>query len=378
VEGGFRPVMERAGQVAPSDVPVLILGETGSGKEVVARAIHARSRRAGGPFLRVNCGAIPTGLVDSELFGHERGSFTGASAQRKGWFERADGGTLFLDEVGELPPHAQVRLLRILQDGSFERVGGQRALHVDVRIVAATHRDLRAMVADGRFREDLWYRIAVFPIEVPPLRERPEDMPALATHFALRAATRFGTPPRIPSQEEVNLLLGYPWPGNVRELLSVIDRAVILGDGRSLEIATALGVAGPQSTAHLTTHGSVTSEAMRPLGASPQAAEGGAQRGESVTSEAMRPLGASPQAAEGGAQRAEGERSQQTRDSSASNGDFLPLDQAIRRHIEAALARTRGRIEGARGAAVLLGINPYTLRSKMRKLAIDWSRYREV
>src|SRR5262249_55515104 len=151
---------------------------------------------------------------------------TGASAQRKGWFERADGGTLFLDEVGELPPPAQVRLLRILQDGTFERVGGQRALHVDVRIVAATHRDLRAMVADRRFREALWYRLAVFPIEVPPLRERPEDIPALATHFALRAATRFGTPPRIPSPEEVNLLLAYPWPGNVRELHSVIERAV--------------------------------------------------------------------------------------------------------------------------------------------------------
>ena len=180
--------MERVDLVAQSDVPVLILGETGSGKEVVARAIHKGSRRQPGPFLRVNCGAIPPELIDSELFGHERGSFTGAVATRKGWFERADGGTLFLDEVGELPPAAQVRLLRILQDGSFERVGGQRPLHVDVRIVAATHRDLHAMVADGRFREDLWYRIAVFLVRIPPLRERIEDIPALAAAF--RPASR--------------------------------------------------------------------------------------------------------------------------------------------------------------------------------------------
>jgi len=321
-EAGFRPVMERAQLVAPSDVPVLILGETGSGKEVVARAIHTRSRRSAAPFLRVNCGAIPHGLVDSELFGHERGSFTGAEAQRKGWFERADGGTLFLDEVGELPLQAQVRLLRILQDGSFERVGGQRPLHVDVRIVAATHRDLRAMVADGRFREDLWYRIAVFPIQIPPLRERPEDIPALATHFALRAATRFGTPPRIPGPEEMELLLAYPWPGNVRELAAVIERAVILGNGRTLDVAASLGTAIP---------------------AEPRAREG-------VASSAPRDRGATE--------------------------SFPSLDDAIRRHIEDALLRTHGRIEGARGAAALLRINPHTLRARMRKLRIDWARFR--
>jgi transcriptional regulator with GAF, ATPase, and Fis domain len=320
-EGGFRPVMERASLVAPSDVPVLILGETGSGKEVVARAIHARSRRAGGPFIRVNCGAIPHGLIDSELFGHERGSFTGAEAQRKGWFERADGGTLFLDEVGELPLEAQVRLLRILQDGSFERVGGQRALHVDVRIVAATHRDLHEMVEDGRFREDLWYRLAVFPIQLPPLRERPEDIPALATHFALRAATRFGTPPRVPSPEDMELLVAYPWPGNARELGAVIERAVILGDSRTLDVATALGA----------------SPAARPPVRPPRPAVGDAGR--------TRP-------------------------------EELSLDSAMRRHIESVLARTRGRIEGAGGAAALLRINPHTLRARMRKLGIDWSRFR--
>ncbi|HEY2883557.1 MAG TPA: sigma-54 factor interaction domain-containing protein, partial [Pirellulales bacterium] len=186
VESGLRPVMDRVALVARADIPVLILGETGSGKEVVARAIHKQSRRENGPFLRVNCGAIPPELVDSELFGHERGSFTGATALRKGWFERADRGTLFLDECGELPPAAQVRLLRILQDGTFERVGGERQIHVDVRVVAATHRNLQAMVAEGTFREDLWYRLAVFPIELPPLRDRPEDIPALAAHFALR------------------------------------------------------------------------------------------------------------------------------------------------------------------------------------------------
>ena len=196
VESGLRAVMDRVSLVARADIPVFILGETGSGKEVVARAIHKQSRRENGPFMRVNCGAIPPELVDSELFGHERGSFTGATALRKGWFERADRGTLFLDECGELPPAAQVRLLRILQDGTFERVGGEKQIHVDVRVVAATHRNLQAMVGEGTFREDLWYRLAVFPIHLPPLRDRPEDIPALAAHFALRAAKRFGLPQR--------------------------------------------------------------------------------------------------------------------------------------------------------------------------------------
>jgi transcriptional regulator with GAF, ATPase, and Fis domain len=329
-EGGFRPVMERVALVARSDVPVLILGETGSGKEVVARAIHLRSARERRPFLRVNCGAIPHGLIDSELFGHERGSFTGAEAQRKGWFERADGGTLFLDEVGELPLQAQVRLLRILQDGSFERVGGQKPLHVDVRIVAATHRDLHAMVEDGRFREDLWYRIAVFPIQLPALRERPEDIPQLATHFALRAATRFGTAPRIPTPEDVELLVSYPWPGNVRELAAVIERAVILGDGQGLDVATALGSTAPRAA---------------------RRAPGGAVAPRAAASE---PAALEPAAAT----------------------SFPSLDEAVRAHVEAALARTRGRIEGPRGAAALLRINPHTLRARMRKLGIRWERFR--
>ncbi|MFN7143271.1 MAG: sigma-54 interaction domain-containing protein, partial [Myxococcota bacterium] len=234
-EEGLREVMQRVGQVAPTDAPVLILGETGAGKEVVARAIHTRSRRARGPFLRVNCGAIPPELVDSELFGHEKGSFTGAIAQRKGWFERADGGTLFLDEVAELPAAAQVRLLRVLQDGSFQRVGGQASQSVDVRIVAATHRDMAAMVRDGSFRQDLWYRVSVFPIVLPALRARRGDIGPLAEHFAARAGERLYGRPLVPTAADVAALEAYDWPGNVRELASVIERATILGGGQRFE-----------------------------------------------------------------------------------------------------------------------------------------------
>ena len=320
---GLQDVMERVELVAQANAPVLILGETGSGKEVVARAIHKRSARTAGPFLRVNCGAIPPELIDSELFGHERGSFTGAIAMRKGWFERADGGTLFLDEVAELPLAAQVRLLRILQDGSFERVGAQRQQHVDVRVVAATNRDLRGMVAHGLFREDLWYRIAVFIIHIPSLRERIEDIPALAAHFALRAAKRLGTPPLLTTPEDNDLLVTYPWPGNARELAAVIERAAILGNGQRLEVAKALGIHGETA---------------------PPAAPA-----ERHVPRLGPPQGPQP---------------------------FPKLDEAMRRHVEAALARTGGRIEGPYGAAKLLGINPHTLRARMRKLGIDWKRFR--
>lgn len=324
VDAGLRPVMQRVELVARSDVPVLIFGETGSGKEVVARAIHARSKRSAGPFLRVNCGAIPPDLIDSELFGHERGSFTGAVAQRLGWFERSDGGTLFMDEIGELPAAAQVRLLRILQDGTFERVGGQKTLSVDVRIVGATHRDLHAMTRTGGFREDLWYRLAVFPVHLPPLRDRVEDIPSLATHFALRAARRFGTPALVPTPEDINRLVAYAWPGNVRELASVMDRAAILGDGHSLQVAKALG-AMP------------TSPASVPLPATTE------------TSPALAP----------------------------AERDLSSIDDAMARHITAALQRTFGRVDGPHGAARLLKINPHTLRGRMRKLGIDWKRFRE-
>jgi hydrogenase-4 transcriptional activator len=317
---GLKPVMDRVELVARADVPVLILGETGSGKEVVARAIHERSPRVHGPFLRVNCGAIPTDLVDSELFGHERGSFTGAIGDRKGWFERADGGTLFLDECGELPLAAQVRLLRILQDGLFERVGGERQIKVDVRVVAATHRNLKAMVAEGRFREDLWYRLSVFPLPLPPLRDRVEDIPTLARHFASRAADRLGMPVILPSGSDLNLLVSYAWPGNVRELAAVIERAVILGDGQHLEVAKALGFSPADTPAN--------------SGTSPKPTP------------------------------------------SATADVFPTLDAAMARHIEAALVKTGGRIEGPAGAAALLDINPHTLRARMRKLGIEWNRFR--
>ncbi|MFH2051500.1 MAG: sigma-54 dependent transcriptional regulator [bacterium] len=318
-DGGLRSVMQRVDLVAGSDVPVLVLGETGSGKEVIARILHTRSRRAGGPFIRVNCGAIPPELVDSELFGHEKGAFTGAVARRTGWFERADGGTLLLDEIGELPRAAQVRLLRVLQDGSMQRVGAESNLRVDVRVIAATHADLAAMVKTGEFREDLWYRLAVFPLLLPPLRDRLQDIPALVDMLARRAARRFGFRPRAPRAEDLAMLAAYPWPGNVRELGSVIDRAVILGEGRSLEIGKALGIS--------------------------------TRKGLSV---------------------------HRTREPATrtANGEIAPLDEVIVRHLETALTAARGRIEGADGAAAMLGLNPNTLRSKLRKHGIDARNFR--
>jgi hydrogenase-4 transcriptional activator len=332
-ETGLKPVLDRVAVVAPSDAPVLLFGETGTGKEVIARAIHTRSPRAGGPFLRVNCGAIPPELIDSQLFGHERGSFTGATDMRKGWFERADGGTLFLDEIGELPPAAQVRLLRVLQDGSLERVGAQDVLHVDVRVVGATHHDLAAMVAAGTFRQDLWYRLAVFPISIPPLRDRTKDVEILAGHFAEKAAMRFGLPRVMPTAGDIRLLQAYVWPGNVRELAAVIDRAALLGNGRALEIATALGAA--------------------PL-PGPAALPG--------RREAAARVPAAPDAA--------------SREPDGADAAGASLDDVMRECIETALRVCHGRVEGPFGAATRLRVNPDTLRSRMRKLGIDWKPYR--
>ena len=218
---GLATVMARAEMVSRSSAPVLLFGETGTGKEIIARAIHEQSPFRNGPFRRVNCGAISPELIDSELFGHEPGAFTGAVARRKGWFEQADGGTLFLDEVGELAPAAQVRLLRVVQDGEVVRVGGDRPIHVKVRIVAATHRDLPAMVETQTFREDLYYRLSVFPIVIPPLRDRPSDIRAFAEYFAERAANRFGVRPLHVSDDDVAVLATYKWPGNVREMAAV-------------------------------------------------------------------------------------------------------------------------------------------------------------
>ncbi|HWU86942.1 MAG TPA: sigma-54 dependent transcriptional regulator, partial [Kofleriaceae bacterium] len=264
-DSGLRNVMRQVEQVAPTGAPVLILGETGSGKEVAARAIHERSANVGGPILRVNCGAIPPELVDSELFGHERGSFTGAAQQRSGWFERADGGTLFLDEIAELPLAAQVRLLRVVQDGVFERVGGTRPLAVKVRLVAATHRDLGAMVRAGQFREDLWYRISVFVIRLPPLRERLDDIGALAEHFAELAARRYGVAALKVTPGDLALLRAYAWPGNVRELAAVIERAAILG-----EEAAGAATAGTLTTARRAWTSSIAACSGAGRGAAPR------------------------------------------------------------------------------------------------------------
>jgi transcriptional regulator with GAF, ATPase, and Fis domain len=266
-------------------------------------------------------------LIDSELFGHEKGAFTGAIATKQGWFERADGGTLLLDEVGELSLPAQVRLLRIVQEGTLERVGGSRTLHVDVRIVAATHRDLHQMVEDGSFREDLWSRLSIFPLRLPALRDRPEDLPALVAHFAARAGHRLGGAPLSATAGDLALLGAYPWPGNVRELSTVIERAAILGHGKKLETAAALG-------------------------AGLRAASLPAARPRADASEPPASL-AEPEAND-------------------------TLDEAQRKHIARVLDATHGRIEGPYGAAVRLGINPHTLRSRMRKLGVKWASFRET
>jgi len=317
-ETGLAAVMARARLVSRSNAPVLLFGETGTGKEIIARAIHEHSSFRNGPFRRVNCGAIAPDLIDSELFGHEQGAFTGAVTRRKGWFEQANNGTLFLDEIGELAAPAQVRLLRVVQDGEVVRVGGERPIRVHVRIVAATHRDLPAMVESQHFREDLYYRLSVFPIVIPPLRDRPADIRAFAEYFAERAANRFGLKPVAVSDDDVRVLTGYRWPGNVREIAAVMDRAVLIGQGRSLNVAAALG------PTHLN-------------------------------------------------------QSAPARDSNAGQPARIePLDIVIRRHIEAALAETHGRVEGRFGAAGLLRINPHTLRARMRKLKIDWQSFRRT
>lgn len=328
-DAGLRAVMTQVEQVALGTAPVLLLGETGAGKEIIARSIHERSPRADGPMVRVNCGAIPAELIDSELFGHAKGSFTGAVNDRMGWFERADGGTLLLDEVGELPLAAQVRLLRVLQDGTFHRVGGEKPLRCDVRIVAATHRDLPSMVRSGAFREDLWYRLSVFPIHLPPLRERRNDIGSLAQYFADRAGRRLGGAPLALSQEDVALLMTYDWPGNARELAAVIERAAIIGNGKRLDVPSALGM-------------SLATRAETPRSSPAELPP--ATPVESPTPAPPRRWGS--------------------------------LDDAIVDKIHDTLRRTGGIIEGRHGAAAILGVNPSTLRSRMKKLNIRWEDYR--
>ncbi len=224
---GLRKLVERA---APSDVPILVAGENGTGKELVARAIHELSPRRGQPFVKMNCAAVPAELVESELFGHEKGAFTGATAQRRGRFEQADGGTLFLDEIGDMPPAMQAKLLRVLQDGEITRVGAASEIRVDVRVISATNRDVDALLREGRFREDLYYRISTLTLRTPPLREHPGDVGALASHFAEAACRRNHWKPRRLSAPAIDLLKQQPWKGNVRELKNVVERVLILSD----------------------------------------------------------------------------------------------------------------------------------------------------
>jgi len=320
--------------VAPTETTVLILGETGTGKELVARALHANSRRAERPLIKVNCAAIPEGLVESELFGHERGAFTGATQARVGRFELAHRGTLFLDEVGELPPEAQVKLLRVLQEQQFERVGGSRTLEVDVRVVAATNRDLERAVEAGRFRQDLYYRLSVFPLSLPPLRERLEDIPLLAQLFLDDLAARVGRSVRRLSADALELLHGYRWPGNVRELANVIERAVILTPHAATELGLdVLRIALPREVVE--------------------------RHGHEAPAGATGSFSAHPPA------------SMSSSSTRVETPHSRPLDQVQRAHIEQALATAGGRIEGPRGAALALGLSPSTLRSLMKRLNVQ-------
>ncbi len=300
--------------VAPTDSSVLILGETGTGKELIARAIHSASKRTARPLIKVNCAALPTGLIESELFGHEKGAFTGATERRMGRFELADGGTIFLDEIGEMPAEVQTKLLRVLQEQEFERIGGSKTIRVDVRVIAATNRDLAGAVAEGRFRRDLYYRLNVFPISLPALRDRPDDIPLLVHFFVGRFAAKIGRPiSRVP-KETMRRLLSYAWPGNVRELENVIERAVILSSGPDLAVAAGALPATSPDVEHPVAAGLHTAGAP---------------------------------------------------------GDARSLEQVERGHILSVLEQTRWRIEGPRGAAQVLNMHPSTLRSRLKKLGIQ-------
>ncbi len=303
----LREVFGQLKIVAPTDSTVLLLGETGTGKELIARALHNRSSRRDRPFVRVNCAAIPSGLLESELFGHERGSFTGAIARRIGRFEMAHGGTIFLDEIGDIPAELQPKLLRVLQEQEFERLGSTQTIRVNVRIVAATSRNLAQMVADREFRGDLYYRLNVFPIRLPALRERPYDIPLLVRHFTERYAARMHKTIGQVSLAGMNALLQYSWPGNVRELQNFIERAVILSPGKVLRL--------PLSELNQTDSFADTLE--------------------------------------------------------QSAGSRLTLKDAEREHIIQALAETNWIIGGLKGAAARLGLKRTTLISKMQRLSIS-------
>ena len=234
--GALQKVLSLVSKVAPTDATVLVTGETGTGKELVARAIHRRSHRSSRAFVCVNCAAVPRDLIASELFGHEKGSFTGALQRRLGRFELAEGGTIFLDEVGELPLETQIALLRVLQEHEFERVGGTRSIRTNVRVIAATNRNLQVAIQAGTFRSDLFYRLNVFPIEMPPLRERREDIPVLVEYFVDHCARKVGKNIQLITKESLDLLGSYPWPGNIRELQNVIERSVIMCETKNFSV----------------------------------------------------------------------------------------------------------------------------------------------
>ena len=311
----LRRVLGQVSKVAPTDSTVLISGETGTGKELIARAIHNRSNRSTRAFIRVNCAAISPSLIASELFGHERGSFTGAHQRRLGRFESADGGTIFLDEVGEIPPETQVALLRVLQEHEFERVGGNQTVPVDVRVLAATNKDLRAAVADGTFRQDLFYRLNVFPIQVPALRDRVDDIPLLVEYLVDRYAKKAGKRIRSVSKNTLDLFQGYDWPGNIRELQNVVERAVVLCEGETF---------------------CVDPSWLAPASSSPASPNPTAQ---------TIPLVA----------------------------DLAERERAM---IENALREAEGLISGPTGAAAKLGIPRQTLEFKIRNLGINRPRFR--
>src|SRR2546430_14572 len=301
-------VLALAAKVAPTDSSVLIAGETGTGKELIARAIHKRSKRGERSFVGVNCAAIPSSLIMSELFGHEKGAFTGATQRRLGRFELAEGGTLFLDEVGDLPLETQIALLRVLQEREFERVGGTEMLRCDVRVIAATNRDLHSAIAAGSFRSDLFYRLNVFPIELPPLRDRKEDVPLLVNYFVDRYAKRAGKKIKHIQKKSLEALQEYSWPGNVRELQNIIERSLIIGEANEFSIDKSWVANEPQLS--------------------------GAAPADQKTNE--------------------------------------------RQRIEAALARSNGKISGAHGAAAKLGMPPSTLESRLRALQINKFQFKGV
>jgi DNA-binding NtrC family response regulator len=234
----MRRVMAQVERVAASESRVCICGETGTGKELIARTLHEKSQRHGGPFVTLNCAAVPAELIESELFGHEKGSFTGAASRHTGKFEQAHNGTLFLDEIGDMPLAMQAKLLRVLEEGEVERIGGDKPIKVDVRVVAATHRNLEELVREGKFRQDLFHRIYVFPVVLPTLRERPDDIPALVEHFARQVTAQNGWKPMSFTPDAIGALQGYPWPGNVRELRNMVERLMLLATSNEVDKAT--------------------------------------------------------------------------------------------------------------------------------------------